>query len=67
MASRPTKLDFKPLSLAETARQLHIPEQRARRLLSLIGMDLDTEKSRSLPIKGRATPRKTARKRKASR
>ncbi len=66
MASRPTKLDFKPLSLAETARRLGIPRQRARRILSLIGVDLETGKSNDLRD-GRKTPlRKTSRKQKAS-
>ena len=57
MASRPTKLDFKPLSLAETARRLGIPRQRARRILSLIGVDLQTGKSRDLRVKRKTASR----------
>jgi predicted ArsR family transcriptional regulator len=37
--SRRTKLEFEPLSLEETAKQLGIPRQRARRILTLIGAD----------------------------
>ena len=37
--SRRTKLEFEPLSLEETARQLGIPQQRAQRILTLIGAD----------------------------
>jgi hypothetical protein len=35
--SRRTKLEFVPLSLEETARQLGISHQRAQRILALIG------------------------------
>ncbi len=35
--SRRTKLEFEPLSLEETARQLGISHQRAQRILALIG------------------------------
>jgi hypothetical protein len=38
--SRRTKLEFEPLSLEETAKQLGIPQQRAQRILSLIGADV---------------------------
>jgi len=37
--SRRTKLEFEPLSLEETARQLGISRQRAQRILTLIGAD----------------------------
>ena len=37
--SRRTKLEFEPLSLEETAKQLGIPHQRAQRILALIGAD----------------------------
>jgi hypothetical protein len=37
--SRRTKLEFEPLSLEETAKQLGIPRQRAERILTLIGAD----------------------------
>lgn len=38
--SRRTKLEFEPLSLEETAKQLGIPQQRAQRILTLIGADV---------------------------
>jgi hypothetical protein len=38
--SRRTKLEFEPLSLKETAKQLGIPHQRAQRILTLIGADV---------------------------
>jgi hypothetical protein len=38
--SRRTKLEFEPLSLEETAKQLGIPHQRAQRILTLIGADV---------------------------
>jgi hypothetical protein len=37
--SRRTKLEFEPLSLEETAKQLGIPHQRAQRILTLVGAD----------------------------
>jgi hypothetical protein len=37
--SRRTKLEFEPLSLEETAKQLGIPRQGAERILTLIGAD----------------------------
>ena len=66
MASRPTKLDFKPLSLAETAKRLGIPRKRARRILSLIGVDLETGKNGDSQIKRKTALRKTSQKHKAS-
>ena len=38
--SRRTKLEFEPLSLEETAKQLGVPLQRAQRILTLIGADV---------------------------
>jgi hypothetical protein len=38
--SRRTRLEFEPLSLVETAKQLGIPQRRAQRILTLIGADL---------------------------
>jgi hypothetical protein len=38
--SRPTKLEFEPLSLEETAKQLGIPRQRAKQILTLIGAEV---------------------------
>lgn len=34
-----TKIEFEPLSLEETAKQLGVPHQRAKRILTLIGAD----------------------------
>lgn len=36
---RPVKINFKALSLEETARQLGIPKKRAKRILSIVGAD----------------------------
>jgi hypothetical protein len=38
---RRVKLDFKPLSLAETAQHLGVPQARARKILAMIGVNLD--------------------------
>lgn len=38
---RRTKLDFKPLSLDETAKRLGVPRGRARKILALVGVDFD--------------------------
>jgi hypothetical protein len=38
--SRRTKIEFEPLSLEETAKQLGVPHQRAQRILALIGADV---------------------------
>jgi hypothetical protein len=37
--SRPIKLDFKPLTLGETAKRLGVPPARARKILALVGVD----------------------------
>ena len=39
--SRRIKLDFKPLSLGETAKALGVPPARARRILAMVGVDLN--------------------------
>jgi hypothetical protein len=36
--SRRTKLEFEPLSLEETAKQLGIPRRRAQGILTLVGV-----------------------------
>jgi hypothetical protein len=60
--SRRTKLEFEPLSLEETAKQLGIPRQRAQRILALIGADA-VSSSRALRTEKRRTVRyKAARK-----
>jgi len=38
---RRVKLDFKPLSLDETAQTLGVPRTRARKILAMVGVDLD--------------------------
>jgi hypothetical protein len=38
--SRRTRIEFEPLSLEETAKQLGVPHQRAKRILTLIGADV---------------------------
>ena len=38
---RRVKLDFKPLSLDETAQTLGVPRTRARKKLAMVGVDLD--------------------------
>jgi hypothetical protein len=37
--SRRTRLDFKPLTLGETAKALGVPPARARKILALVGVD----------------------------
>jgi hypothetical protein len=39
--SRPVKLDFKPLTLGETAKALGVPPARARKILAMVGVDFD--------------------------
>ena len=39
--SRRIKLDFKPLSLRETAEALGVPPARARKILAIVGVDLN--------------------------
>jgi hypothetical protein len=38
---RPVKLDFKPMSLRETAKALGVPPTRARKILAMFGVDFD--------------------------
>jgi hypothetical protein len=38
---RPVKLDFKPLTLGETAKALGVPPARARKILAMVGVDLN--------------------------
>ncbi len=53
---RPVKLDFKPLSLRETAKRLGVPPARARKILALVGVDFDGR------IVSTASPKRQARK-----
>jgi hypothetical protein len=52
---RPVKLDFKPLSLRETAKRLGVPPARARKILALVGVDFDGR------IVSTASPKRQAR------
>jgi hypothetical protein len=60
MMSRRTKLDFKPLSLAETAKQLGIPRKRARRVLSLVGVEFEPGKARDVRVRAKARASKNS-------
>jgi len=62
MMSRRTKLQFEPLSLEETAKQLGVPPQRARRILTLIGADVAPSPRGHNARKSRSTRYKLARK-----
>jgi hypothetical protein len=50
---RPIKLDFKPLSLRETAKRLGVPPARARKILALVGVDFDGKMVSTTPPKRR--------------
>ncbi len=52
---RPVKLDFKPLSLRETAKRLGVPPARARKILALVSVDFDGR------IVGTVSPKRQAR------
>jgi hypothetical protein len=61
---RPVKLDFKPLSLRETAKRLGVPPARARKILALVGVDLDgrilsTASPKNWTRAGKASSRRT--------
>jgi hypothetical protein len=58
---RRTKLDFEPLSLEETAKQLGIPRRRAQQILALFGADAGTGLRRSRPLKRRNVRSKSPR------
>lgn len=57
-----TKLEFEPLSLEETAKQLGISRQRAQRILTLIGADVAPGPHRLQAAKRRSVRYKMARK-----
>jgi len=57
---RPTKLKFKPLSLAETARLLGVPRARALRILALVGVGPEALGAGTLRAKGKARKTKTS-------
>jgi hypothetical protein len=58
--SRRTKLDFKPLSLGETAKRLGVPPARARKILALVGVDFDGRTLTTVRPKGHSRTRKTS-------
>ena len=60
--SRRTKLEFEPLSLEETARQLGISHQRAQRILALIGAVAGSRSQGLRSAKPRTVHYKVARK-----
>lgn len=57
---RPVKLDFKPLSLRETAKRLGVPPARARKILALVGVDFDGR------VVSTVSPKRLARREKTS-
>jgi hypothetical protein len=60
--SRRTRIEFEPLSLEETAKQLGVPHQRAKRILTLIGADAVPGPRRHVAGKRRSTRHKLTRK-----
>lgn len=52
---RPVKLDFKPLSLEQTAKELGIPRTRALKIMALFGLDRVAENGHRPAKKPRAT------------
>jgi hypothetical protein len=58
---RRTKLDFEPLSLEETAKQLGIPRRRAQQILALFGADALPGPRRSRTLKRRSFRSKSPR------
>jgi len=64
---RPVKLDFKPLSLEETAKALGIPQKRAAQIITMFGASPEglrrrrTMKSRVRTQKTFSRPAKTSR------
>jgi hypothetical protein len=64
---RPVKLNFKPLSLKETAKELGIPRARALKIMALFGVPTDGLRARR-GTKGKVRARqKLSRSSKASR
>lgn len=63
---RPVKLNFKPLSLEETAKELGIPRARALKIIALFGVAAEDFRVRGTGSKVRAR-QKRSRSTKASR
>ncbi len=57
---RPTKLNFKPLSLAETAKRLGVPRARALRILALVGVGPEALRTGAPHAKGKARKTQTS-------
>jgi hypothetical protein len=55
---RPVKLDFKPLSLEATAKELGIPRARAMKILEMFGMAPDARSGRR-PTKSKTRAART--------
>jgi len=49
--TRRIKLDFKPLTLGETAKALGVPPARARKILALVGVDFNGRATSTTPGK----------------
>ncbi len=54
---RPVKLDFKPLSLEDTAKALGIPQRRAAKIIAMFGVNPEPVHTRR-STKGRVGARK---------
>jgi len=59
--ARRTRLEFEPLSLEETARQLGVPRRRAKRILALVGVKSDSKGRTGRVSKHRVGSAKSAR------
>lgn len=69
--SRRIKLDFKPLTLSETAKRLGVPPARARKILAIVGVDFDgrttdTIRARKARTGKTSSPRSNARRTKTA-
>jgi hypothetical protein len=69
--SRRIKLDFKPLTLSETAKALGIPPARARKILAIVGVDFngrttDTTRARKARTGKTSAPRSSTRRAKTA-
>jgi len=59
--SRRTKLNFEPLSLEDTAKELGIPRRRAERILTMIGTSVVPGPRKLKAAKRRTSRAKSAR------
>jgi hypothetical protein len=56
---RRVKLNFKPLSLRETAKRLGIPRGRAERILTLIGVHTENRATKHTPSRKSRSSKKS--------